>query len=575
MQSEKKQFNYLLICLFVSLFLHLGGIYLIQKYSLWFYSPIKESLVSEEKPSLSKLEKTKILKQVVDVITKEKKEIAHTPLLEDSTDFSTAPDLSTPLKNKEHPMAHPSFDPIKWTEERSFARAPRTENPLSDNKKEIIDRLLSSVQSTGFKKVEKTGSHSFQCKNEELSSYQAKNPFFPKLDSSQRKKIEKVFNEQKQQQPLVFAHSSIVPPSIKKLQIVSPKLPSLDQLNTYTYEDDFEVDVVATPVEGGQYIFAITLIPKADIDLPRIRQNFFFLIDRSNSIQKRRLKVTRDAVYHGVSSIDSEDMFNIIAFDSKVDKLFPSMKTVSKEAKQQAKRFLIGQKLASFFASPNIYNCLYTVSNLMQEDGAINNIILLSNGQGLSHESLEHYFMGQWTHTNYGKASLFSIAMNDDLHVTDLELMSIINRGWLMNSSTRGGINRKLIKLLKAINKPILQDMTSTATSFSIENSLTLFTPFKQLPNLYANQPYVILGKCDQLEDFVLTLQGKNHGKWINIKKRIDLSSAKQGDEALEEQWALHEAWDRYRNYLKTADSTYLEQARMILEPYNIEPAFK
>ena len=66
-----------------------------------------------------------------------------------------------------------------------------------------------------------------------------------------------------------------------------PQLPTLADLQTINISPHFEEEISFLPNESGEgYLFAITLIPKSDLELSRLRQHYTFLIDRSNSIQK-------------------------------------------------------------------------------------------------------------------------------------------------------------------------------------------------------------------------------------------------------------------------------------------------
>lgn len=570
MRKQKTSNSTFAICLFVSLIFHLGGIFFIQKYSLWFTS--SKSSSTNHTAQLEKVKKQQILRQVTDHIQQVRPKIDYFPKGELDQQFVSAFTLSIETKQTTHSIKPIDFQPPKWENQESLQES--TLLTIAASPSNVIDDIRSMTQKASLKpNPTPTPTNVFNPTEEEAHLSYTFQKAVAKIEPIQ---AEKVRIKAETPPPAFLVRSDPTSPSQKIIKPTYSSIPTLDRMNTFLYADDFDIEITSTINEKEPgYIFAVTLIPKIDIDLETINQNFFFLIDRSNPIQKERLKASRDAVYRSLSFLKKEDTFNILAFDSKIEKLFVEQKKITTSLKDRAKKFLINQKLASFFVSPNIYNCLYAVSNQEKDDDRINTIILLSNGDGLRHKALQHHFMKQWSSLNYKKASLFSIAMAHDPYITDLELISVLNRGWLMSSTTKGGIKRKLIKLMKTIQRPILKDVACHAVSKRSDHLIDLFKPFKQLPHLYANEPYTVIGKCEKLEDFTLILQGKNKNKWINIKKHIPLSNAQEGGESLKEQWALHEAWKAYREYLNDANTKHLQYAEKILEAFDIPPAFQ
>jgi von Willebrand factor type A domain len=569
MKAKKTKFSFLHFLIF-SAFIHLSIFYVIQKNSLWFYSPIKEKKALVKHLPLKKEEKEKILKQF---ITK------------------TLKNYPKKAKNTENHVGE-----IKFTQ--NFIEAKESTNQLKIK--------TPTIPSKNFKLADKKVNHNndvvLTTKNKEkfLEDLKIKTNFIPeKFYASSNKKYE---NKTEVENNFNFTDMLFLPESEKhpekllldknllkftnKLdeKVVSQPtkqtnlyrkvtFPTLKDLKTYLYEDDFEMEISYVKTKDKSYIFAITLIPKPNIDLPRIPQQFTFLIDKSNSIQKNRLKASRDATYQAISILKEEDSFNVIAFDNKMDKLFSQKRKLSESNKKQARKFLMNLKLGSFFSSSNVYNSLYSSIYDRANEHDIHSIILISNGDGLTKKGLQHHFMGQWTGFNAGKTSLFGVSMEQDQKIADLEVISTLNRGWLVTSTTKGGLKRRLTKLIKDIQNPIIKDVECSYISTN-GNKFELFKPHKGLPHLYAGKPYVIIGKCDKLENFTLVLQGQNNDKWLNIKKKISFTSSKS-DRVLLEQWALHKAWNCYADYLKEQKTFHLEKARKVLKPFNIPAAFQ
>ncbi|MBN2480058.1 MAG: hypothetical protein JXA94_07505 [Parachlamydiales bacterium] len=352
-------------------------------------------------------------------------------------------------------------------------------------------------------------------------------------------------------------------------------MPSLEELTTLAYKDFFNIDVSFAPEENGNgFIFAITLLPKSNLKLEKLKQNVFFLVDRSNSIQKERLSSTRHAIASALQMLDKEDTFNVLAFDTKLDVLFernmhPTSNNISK-----TKSFLLDQKIGSFFSSTNYSMPLYKVLNSNVKEGEINIAILLSNGDGLN-KTKNYHILNEWTKNNMGNLSLFTLCLSDDKNEAILELFSTLNKGKLLSSNTNRGIKRKLQKLVKSINYPIARNITSTSVCLDKSANIKLYPNANQSPNLFLDEPYVILGTCEKLEDFTLFIQGDCKNNFFNLKKHIAFDSAKQGGEALQKEIAKKRATEIYEKYIADNKKEHLQEANNILKSFEIEPVFR
>ena len=285
-------------------------------------------------------------------------------------------------------------------------------------------------------------------------------------------------------------------------------LPQLSDLTTISYKDFFDIDVSFSPnhLESG-FIFAITLIPKPSFKLKKLKQNIFFLVDRSNSIQKDRLTSTRHAIVSSLSCLEKDDSFNILAFDNKLDVLAPNnLKPNEHRSMSKAKDFLRKQNIGSFFSSTNFSIPLFKILNSNVKDNEINVAILLSNGDGLN-KFKNYRILNDWTQLNGGNLSLYTLGLNSDKNLSILELFSFLNKGKVISSNTNRGIKRRLQKLIKSINYPIAKDIVSNVICFDKNCDIKIYPPTDQSPNLYMNQPYVILETTKKLQDFTIFMQ--------------------------------------------------------------------
>jgi hypothetical protein len=354
-----------------------------------------------------------------------------------------------------------------------------------------------------------------------------------------------------------------------------PGFPTLEDLGVTSCSNFFDAEIVFSPLENEEgYIFALTLVPEPGLNLPKIRQHYSFMIDRSNSIQKERLSAVKSAIIAALEELNIDDSFNIIAFDSKIEKLAPAPLPVTSASRLAARKFMDQVQLGSFFSSTNLTKPLMLTAPTSSNDGE-HSAILFTDGESLGKKTAQRELALDWTRYNSGRVSLFAIGVGGDPHLATLETVTALNRGKVLYPPTKKGIKRKLLKLIKTIGSPIATNMTITALPRSSPAKISLFSLPRQTPSLYLNEPYVILGTIDKLDNFILFVQGRLKDQWLNIKKNISFVNAKKGDASLKAQVSLQQAYKLYEKYLYDLNPAHLAEAKTLLEPHALEVAFQ
>jgi len=355
-----------------------------------------------------------------------------------------------------------------------------------------------------------------------------------------------------------------------------PEFPSLSDLGTSSYSESFDTEIVFAPLENEEgYVFALTLIPHPDLQLPKIRQNYTFLIDRSNSIQKERLIAVKGAIAKALEDLGVDDNFNILAFDSKIDKLSPAPIPATSCAKQAARRFLDEIHLGSFFSTSNLTKPLVMAVPSGSQEDAVHTAILFTDGEPLGKKTAQRELALDWTAYNCGRLALYTIGLGGDPHLATLDAISGFNRGKLLYPPTKRGIKRKLLKLMKGIHFPVAVNMSVTAIPRSPQTKIALYPKPEQMPALYLNEPYVILGTTTRLDNFILFVQGKFQDRWLNIRKTVSFVNAKKGENSLKAEFAVQRAYALYEKYLRDLDPSHLAEARALLDPHDLQAAFQ
>ncbi len=573
----EKHKKFLFGSIFISLFLHLAEIHFLQYHALWFSSPIAlEETENNWAASMEKKDKDQILKEAFDLPP------LHPPQassLKNVSPHSIAPspvekNIAIPLASKQ-PLNHPTheivFSQISFPE-TALAQAKKIAPPLK-SPQESISLLLHLPKEPLLPSNPPPIAWETPCPLPQTNLFltlkepPSKAPETPPLAKTNLG-VKSIASSWK---PKPFTGSPLKEPSIPSL----PKIPSLSELQTGSYSDSFETELVFFEKENGEYLFALTLIPREDLELTPLKQNYIFLLDRSNSIQKERLTASKNAVRKAIGELKEDDQFNVIAFDQKVDKLAPTMLPVSSATTAKAHDFLNKIELGSFFSQKNLYKPLFlTVPQSLNPD-EIYTAILITDAENLSQKTMMQSLISEWTYMNHGKVALYTIGMNEDSHLDSLNMIASFNRGKSISSPTYRGLKRKLLKLMKTIHSPIAKNISCKAISRFEKDGIELFPKSTHTPHLFQGEPYTILGTTRSLHDFVLFVQGRLNGKWLHIKKHISFAEAKKGNPSLKSEWAQYKAFNLYEKYLEGGGSPFLAEASSLLKDHELPNIFE
>jgi hypothetical protein len=350
-------------------------------------------------------------------------------------------------------------------------------------------------------------------------------------------------------------------------QYAMPSLSSygVPEFHTIEWDDIFNVDVKTFAREDGGYLFSLTFLPKADLTQYRLKQNYYFLIDRSNSIDKNRYQSFRRAVSRAIGCLREGDQFNIIVFDSKVVRFSEINVPFNRKNQEAADLFLEKQNHGHYGAATDIYASLSKVIPVNVNDNEAHTAILISDGDSHIKVDKQRQMINAWLEANRGRVTLYTAAVGQGNNLAILDLLSTVSRGSLLYSDTHTGFPRKLAKLVISLRSPIAQEMSLSIMSSDPSSEIELYPSSSRLPYLFSDQPFVLFGKAEKLSDFNLLLQGRNKNHVLSIKKSISFGSAKTGTRSLAKQWATYKAHLLYEQYLQEGKIALLEEAKKLL----------
>lgn len=344
-----------------------------------------------------------------------------------------------------------------------------------------------------------------------------------------------------------------------------------DEVGVFASSEHFDIQVDYAPKKSRPgYVFRVTFLPHGDVYFKRIPQNFYFLLDRSNSIPRTRYLFNKKAVAAALDFLEPGDCFNILIFDNHVTRFHEKRVAWSEEAVAEARMFLESQGHGGYFAATELYASLNKIIPQDLTEDEINSAILLSDGDTYLSQEKQRLTIGKWTAQNKGKISLYTLASGTGNNLPLLELLSSFNKGALLYAHQHQGIRDRLAYLMRTLQHPIGKQMAITALSEDKSMTIRLQPKQKRLPDLYQNRPFVIYGTTNKLSDFVLFLQGSYYDHHFDIQKRVSFEKAKLDAYSVERGWTQLVAQEFYEHYFEEGNPAHLEAAKQLLLPLNL-----
>lgn len=334
------------------------------------------------------------------------------------------------------------------------------------------------------------------------------------------------------------------------------------------WNDDFDVDVQMIPKANGKgSIFSLKIAPIGDMTSQSLKQNFYFVIDRTGSIEKHRFNTYKRAVLRAISSLQTGDTFNILLCDKGIAKLSEHNLPFTMQSVLAAEDFLEKQNHKGLFASGDICLNLDKILPAKLHDDEVNTAIFVTDGHTKLSVSRQQGVLKKWLEKNQGKMALYAASCGQSHNLVLLDMLTSLSGGRVILSDTHAAFPRRLAKLVLDLHAPLAKDLMVSVSPTSFENTITLHPRSGHLPNFYLQEPYEIVGSIEKLEPFTLTIQGRHKGQWIVIQKTISFDRAKKGTKSLEKKWIAYQANPYYEKFLSDGKAAYLEQAYELLKP--------
>ncbi len=349
----------------------------------------------------------------------------------------------------------------------------------------------------------------------------------------------------------------------RALPSIESYLPDGPALAFSDWSDYFHLDYVFLPhEEKGEYRFALTLTPKDDLSTIQMKQNFYFLIDNSNSIEKHRFTGFKRAVLRALSVLGPDQTFNICIFDRKTSRLSKESLSPTRKNLQLAKQFLESRSSSDDLSANELYS---TLPKLMPQNPASNEMhiaLLISDGNSSLTTQKQKDALKKFLKNNQEKIALYAATCGRGNDLSGLKVLTTQAGGDLLFSPTHAAFARKLAKFVLELRSPLAKSVIASVSSSDRTIKTKLLTPSSHLPGLFNHTPFTLYGATSDPTTLTITLQGIHKDQPIVIQKEITFERPLAKSPQLEKAWLEQLAWNHWGKYIKSGKKEDLKRAK-------------
>ncbi len=336
----------------------------------------------------------------------------------------------------------------------------------------------------------------------------------------------------------------------------------------YEFWDDMVDIKIKTyrPSQNAEAYFELTIIPKADANIPIIQKQVAVVVDCSASIGQRKLDKTLQGVREALKNLNPEDVFNVVIFRDRASYFMPGFVKATPENISQAQNYLKG--LVSI-GRTDVYSSLLPLVQSPISSNIANIIYIFTDGRSTTGLTDARQIIANLSIENGGKYEIYTAGGGQTVDQYLLYMLSYVNKGKTRIISDIDKMPSELPKFFSITKSPILVNIK--ANFIGLGNGEIY--PFA-IPNFYKGNPIILYGKFNpnEVKSFVFRIDGSSvNDTRKEIIYRADLTESEKGDIEIAKMWAMHKAYYIVSKIIREGmKQEYLTELERIKRDYKV-----
>ncbi len=276
--------------------------------------------------------------------------------------------------------------------------------------------------------------------------------------------------------------------------------------------------------EGWFLLLVNPALWSAQQNIPHLPKDVVFCMDKSGSMQGKKIVQARSALKYVVQNLNSDDFFSIVAYDDTVARYKPEHLRATEENVRAAAVFAEHIEASGGTAFDDaLAEALKTVNGL--DSGRPKYIIFLTDGLPTVGETDVNKILGRATDGVKASTRIFTFGVGYDVNTKLLDVLSMDAHGLPFYVRENEDIEAHVSSLYSSIQNPVL-----TGLSLSFAGQTTSYSYPEKLPDLFKNSQLILVGKYAPGGATTLDLRGSFLGGATTISYQVELATNATSD---------------------------------------------
>lgn len=284
--------------------------------------------------------------------------------------------------------------------------------------------------------------------------------------------------------------------------------------------------------ENDPGYFMLLASPSIDLPVKVTNKNIIFVLDRSGSMMGQKIEQSKKAMEFVMRNLNEGDLFNIVAYDDRIEKFKPEMQRYNKNSFDEAFTYInsIGPG-----GGTNINSALMASMELLADNSNPNYIIFLTDGLPTAGVTDEITISKNCTDANKVKARLFAFGVGNDVNARLLDRLTTGNNGLSEYVKPGEDIEASVAHLYSNISSPVFTDIKVNFANTNVRSTYP-----EILPDLFKGGQIIWVGQYNKALKTTVSISGKSNGKEMSFEFPVEFVShtGTKANDYVEKIWA-------------------------------------
>lgn len=250
-----------------------------------------------------------------------------------------------------------------------------------------------------------------------------------------------------------------------------------------------------THIDGSEGYFMHTFSPQMDELGGYMPKDIIFVLDRSGSMSGNKISQLKDAFDEIIHQIHLEDRFNVVYFNSVVDKYKDEIIEATEPEFDNATEYI---RSLGASGGTNINEALLQGLGMINKNQeAVPILVFLTDGKPTSGVCSTRDIRENVVISNEQGASIYSLGFGDDLDYEFIEALSLENGGFAISIPDDANARNMMTGFYDTISVPLLKNIRFNYTGGSFDVLPT------RLPSLFQGSEAVVVGRFDPDSNYI------------------------------------------------------------------------